>query len=36
MHVRFITPADFLILLDELYPAANLRQRTDIVGKQLP
>ncbi len=36
MHVRFITPADFLIMFDELYPDANLRQRTDIVGKQLP
>ncbi len=36
MHVRFITPADFLILLDELYPDANLRQSIDSVGKQLP
>ena len=36
MHVRFITPADFLILLDELYPTANLRLRVDGVGKQLP
>ncbi len=36
MHVRFITPTNFLILLDELYPDANLRQSIDSVGKQLP
>jgi len=36
MHVRFITPADFLILLDELYPDANLREQAGNIGKHLP
>ncbi len=36
MHVRFVTPADFLTVLDELYPDANLKGRVDAIGKQLP
>ncbi len=36
MHVRFVTPADFLILLDELYPDANLREQAGTIGKHLP
>lgn len=36
MHVRFITPTDFLTVLDELYPDANLKDRADTAGRQLP
>lgn len=36
MHVRFVTPADFLTVLGALYPAANLRARVDNAGRQLP
>lgn len=35
MHVRFITPTDFLTVLDEMYPDANLTQHVANAGKQL-
>ena len=36
MHVRFTTPGDFLTMLDELYPDANLKERAGTTGRQQP